>query len=189
MGIMAVMMLLSASAFLTIRDQYTVDQTAEELLTRIREAQNKAISISKDSAGNETKIWVLSVSNNNFDLVSFYDQGSNLLSFIEKDDLNPQSTNISAFEVTGTAEAPISGSSYVAFAAPFAKTYLLADDSCTGNDGGCEWVRSTRPTEEWEITSDQQALLDETQSLKYVVQKGVHTTAVIIKANGDSYIE
>jgi len=181
MGIIGVLMLLSVSAFFSLREQSMVDQVTEELLSVIREAQNRATSISPDREGNDTKVWAVSVANNNFSLISLYDGGVTT----ERANISPQQTTIS---VSGSGSTPID-SGHIAYASPFAEAYLLSNTLCS--DGVlCNWSKSLKPTEEWElnpITVDN--LLTGEEFLQFTVAMGNHNSKIIVRPNGDTEIE
>lgn len=184
MGIIAVLMLLSLTGFFVLREQAIVDQTAEGLLSSIREAQNRATSISPDRAGNDTKVWVVNVAGNNFSLISIFDNGSGgVTSYTESQNLNPQATSISI----GLSGGTTTGSASVAFTSPFAEAYLLSSGPCIA--GECSWSRSTKPTEEWEIAAGTASLVTGTNILTFNISRGTHTSKVIVESNGDSRIE
>lgn len=176
MGIIALLMLLSASAFVLVRDQNIADQTAEELLSTIREAQNKAVSVSKNGEL-ETKVWGVEVSSNNFSLIALSPENTTLAQTDIKSDVNPQNTTI---KITDGNGATIDGAVAITYNTPFARSFSY--------NGTCAWVKSQRPTEEWEPVSSCDVLTGN-EMYRFEIERNGHTTAVIIKANGDARIE
>lgn len=205
MGIIAILMLLSASAFVLLRDQAEVDQTAETLVSTIRDAQNRAVSIMPNKNDIDAKVWAVSITMNDFSLSSIYGTGDNKLgTLIESSQINPQGTTITVERDNGRGTiAPIS-SGYIAFAPPFAKTYPLSNSLCNAANNipakgavvtdpapsiGCTWWPSTKPTEEWEIKNGGATLLGSSESLVVTIERNSASTKVIIGGNGDAVIK
>lgn len=81
---------VSASGFISARNQFMVDAVAEELASTIREAQNKAIAIEKSNPGVSTKVWGVEINGvNNFKLVPCNLIGSSLSCDRGGGDLSP----------------------------------------------------------------------------------------------------
>jgi type II secretory pathway pseudopilin PulG len=192
MAIIAILMILSATAFLTIRDQVIVDSSAEEFLTAVREAQNRAISVTPDSDGNTTKVWAAFSDADNFNLLSLFglptEEPEYLTTFIEKQNLNPQSTKIT-INATNSGSSEVLTETYIAYASPFGKPYLLKNNSCA-NAGNtiCQWKKSSKPNEEWEVISSD-VVVGGTDYIRVEFSRNEHVAAVIINSNGDARIE
>jgi Tfp pilus assembly protein FimT len=215
MGIAAVLTLLSATAFITVRDKALVDQTAENIVSDIRDAQNRAFSVELDGS-DSTKAWGVKLNGGNgaavgyHQLVSYYmnDPANEAagLAINESRSKSEQSVKIRPiryFNGTSGASGTFSnnGTYYLVFTSPFAETYLFSNNGETYPCGAaagstaCHFRKSTKPTEEWDHIAGTSPFSPSwfkgypNGSLVIEVTKGIHAARVIVRPNGDTYIE
>lgn len=132
MGIIALLMVVGAGAFFSVRDQYIADSATEEAITAVREAQNRAISFSQGTAGS-TKAWAANFNAND---------GLSLVSL--RVDSNGQSEHHTEYDYKIASGTTLSSPNYyIYFTSPFGTTYLF--------DGECNnWVEdTTNPSHEY----------------------------------------
>lgn len=201
MGIIAVLMLLSASTFVLLRNQAEVNQTAETIISTVRDAQNRSISITPDKNDNDAKVWAVSVNSTDIKLLSLYATPDNKLGTLAEDTqpLPPRMT-IRIKRDPGDGTLVVVPSAHIAFAPPFAKSYLLASSLCNTSVNlppkgapitdpaaslGCTWWPSKKPTEEWEIKNPN----SENSKVIITLSQGNASANIIIKSNGDTEIE
>ena len=160
MGIIAVLMLLGASALISTRDQHILDSATEEGITAIREAQNRSISITQGRVEG-TKAWGVSFASNEIKLISVAGDGTN---YEESTSNINQDVSISS-----------SGATFVYFASPFGTTYLT-------NNACSEWIDSGLATKELKPAIGCNRVLDSSIiSFSYKNK----TQSIIINSRGD----
>lgn len=148
MAIIAIMFAIGAVGLFSARDEYLLDAQAEEMLSMIREAQNNAIAIKKDSAGHTTKVWGVSFnSNNSYSITSLYPNPTQLATHTER------TKNLPANMTLASSDGGLN--SRVFFSSPFGKSYLSSNgDMVGGASTGCYWSTDTsRPLKDYYIKS------------------------------------
>lgn len=160
MGVVAVLAALTVTAFSSARNQSVASDATEQLLSAIREAQNRSISITKGKSTNpvteDTKAWGVKMNTNAAWLVYFDAQSvppstSNVVMRTQESlPLYPgvslrmthydKSTNITYSDV----------SRYIVYSTPFAGPYTMTDTPAT-----CltTWAEASVPTKEWRPAS------------------------------------
>lgn len=178
MAIIAVLSTLSASAFINARNQATVSDDAERLLSALREAQNRSISITKgkDTGTGETKAWGVALGENPAKLVYFDN-----ISIPPSSSLNMQTQEYISLKSNLRVTTP--SPSYIVYTAPFAKSYAMAD-SCTPPDT-CSWVKTSNPTQDWAPDTS----LDLDESITIILTYNRSTQKIIVNEKGDAYLE
>jgi len=163
MGIIAIIFLLGAGAFISARDQYIVDQATEEIITRVREAQNKSISVQRGSGGESVKVWGVSLHSGRAETI------------IIRDDRSSSIDSVYHFPAGIT-----NNSVQIYFAAPFGSPYLIS--------GICSWRDSQKATKELEpIVSSQCTILTQPFNLGLTYKGSVRAT-IVINPNGDIHV-
>ncbi len=178
MTIIAIISLISVSALLGSKKQAIVDSVAEELISTLRESQNKAISVMKGKiepsvASCETKVWGVLIENNNFNLISYKDcDGSTITSDLtlvtEKINLAPYNTEIVVNSTT------VIDSLYVSYATPFGKAYMSQTEST--------WLEKLSPVKDWAPSS-----LSPITEVEITIKSSEAERKIKIKQNGDVY--
>lgn len=215
MGIIAVLALLGAGALLSARDSSYLDDSTELVLSTIRETQNKAMAIvdAPDLSQNQnTKVWGIKLSQSSLDVLETvsYDKKneSGKLSSTEHPlDDNNYLSRLSSIEfgyIDGSElKHPLSDISdklYISFNTPFARPSAIQTYTCTeGAKKKCAWKQSDDPSEQWEIgdvnTTYAISLFDKNNggdpgNKVYIdLTFKNKTDRIIIKSNGESYIE
>jgi prepilin-type N-terminal cleavage/methylation domain-containing protein len=217
MLIIAVLMLLSGKALRGVYNSYMADQIAEQVLTTIREAQNKSISVY-----NGKKVWAARIyvkkdtdTSSKLELLSYDLSGANLaVSTPIPETTTLKATTISltrAYSAAGSCQMTYSTDSTVsftfAFSAPFGKPYYFVGTSgqrdCADASAGsnfCAWQKNANFLQDWavKITSascSDQYIVRPAQSQTSSDQANIDITfngssrRVIIKGNGEAYIE
>lgn len=132
MAIIAVLMMIAASALFAVRDQAAADQAAEGAINSVRDAQNKAISFTKGT-GENTKAWGV-----------FFDADNDSIKLISVDSSGTNNEEETA-EIDAAVDISVVNGDHVYFASPFATAYL-----CDG--GANNWQESNNPSREYEPT-------------------------------------
>lgn len=217
MGIIAVLSLLGAGALLSARDSSYLDDSTELVLSTIRETQNKAMSIVDApnlDTDESTKVWGIKLSQSSSDVletVSYNRKNesgrlfsteyplddNNYLSRLEKIEFG----YIYIDEIDKSEhEQLLYGELYISFSTPFSRPSAIQNHTCTERKRAkCAWKQSDDPSEQWEIgsvntgyaisvfdknnggNSENKVYIDLTFKNK--------TDRIIIKSNGESYIE
>lgn len=124
MAIIAIFTVLGVSALINLNSSNMADRVAEELATSIRDAQNKAISVSNSDDGKTPVAWGVyvdpSVGNENYK--SFY---------VTYADSTATINYGSAASYSGV-DLSVSGSSYYIYVTPFGKYYSSTTLTGTG---------------------------------------------------------
>jgi prepilin-type N-terminal cleavage/methylation domain-containing protein len=191
MAIIAILSILSASAFINARNQATASDATEQILSALREAQNRAISITKGSGLNnvqtsdETKAWGVRINGNAVELV-YFDAAPNTTAVVME-----RLQNNGALRLTNgvTINATLAGNStlprYVIYTSPFAKPYTLVTDSNAAN-----WILDQNsPTLDWNPGIGGNGFSNQTDTIRINIQYRGATQAIIVNSKGDAYIE
>jgi prepilin-type N-terminal cleavage/methylation domain-containing protein len=197
MGIIALLSILGLAALYSIRSEAIVNSAASDLISNVRETQNRAFSVKKDGT-DDTKVWALKVdaADNRYYLESFiYNSNLHDLDFkggvtdyaVQTYELPPAVS----LEITRSDDVPVSGNRlYITFAAPFAAARISEDVSCVnGILDGCNWQESNKPSQEWEYQTPPSNYISPTNQsdIYYIVKftSNSKSASVKIAANGD----
>ncbi len=208
MAIIAVISLIAAAGFLGVRRQALVEAAADVLLSDVREAQNKAISVMTDSTGQNIKIWGIGRFNDTshtYDLIGLYPLGATqltvpALTYEKRTTLSPSIKITTTFSLDGstiTELGPDAG--FVAFSAPFGVSYLAKETYYGSGTGGCYWqTNPTRVAQDYfldastcnlnYVAANHNASGEIKITLADATNSNISKT-IVIKSNGDSYIE
>lgn len=194
MSIMAVMMALGIGGLLAGRDQATLDKNVEELVTAIREVQNKTVSIESEYNGNNVKAWGIGIEPTRFRNKIFI-VSSNNTSVLRQSGL--PYTN---FDNGVTVATRINGNAVTAptvvYTTPFGNSYVINDNNACSCDaatcGSCRWNESTRPTKDWVVTpSNYSGMLsvgnNVSQNLEIIMTFKGQSRTIFVRGNGDVY--
>ena len=195
MGMIAVLTLISVAALLSSQTQNMVDSMTQNILSNIRDAQNRSVSTTPGTSVATAKVWAYQVGP-----VTATDTANSLYTYSNISgiglDAKPEATN-TAFNSAAKISITKDGVSYgntanIAFASPFGMVYI-SDGS---NYGACAWkTKDTRPAQDWFIESNSGcgSLISPTQNsdsqLEITVTYKTISRKVIVRANGDSHIE
>lgn len=134
MVVMAIIALLSAlglSALFSINNNNTTDRAVEETISVIREAQNKAISVSSDPGGLTIPLaWGFRIDSTTKKVTTFY---------IKNDNSKTEVSYGTPLDYPTMTSVNVTGDSYHVFTAPFGKYYSSNVDPSGWN------VNSQRP--------------------------------------------
>lgn len=193
MGIIAILSILSASAFISARDQAIVTDATEQLLSSLREAQNRAISVTRGGV-DETKVWgvIIDKNNNNFSLVYLDpkqpDAQSDINYFVkETPNINPDI----AIETEANGKIDI-GNRYIWYASPFAKPYStnwLCDGYAGDGSGDCYWSEINSVPYDWAPSGSYNHLINANSYVKITISYKNKSHNIRINSKGDVYIE
>jgi prepilin-type N-terminal cleavage/methylation domain-containing protein len=202
MAIIAVIFAIGVGAFINARDYSTLEESAQSLLSTIRDAQNKAVGVDVTGVVSDPtktpKIWNVevkagSVGNSpQFSIFSSYANGATLTASTTKTTTTPV-TNIS-LSLVGTGGAIINNGSSdtirISYSSPYGKAYI-----CTQTPGTCSWQASSRPENDWEIPSGylSSAYVSEVNnqdmSLQITITYKNLSKTITVKSNGDSNVD
>jgi len=155
LGIIAILGLISEGALLANRNYQRLAGPVEEIVSLMREAQNRSISIVKD--GEYTKAWEFKLDGATYSIKALNSDSGNL---VESPTATPDSDIGNLPDGTAVNVSYSTGPSnnystfYATFSTPFARTYLGStapadlSGNCTWNDGG---ELRTRPAKDWYI--------------------------------------
>jgi prepilin-type N-terminal cleavage/methylation domain-containing protein len=186
LAIASVITLLTASSFLAVRQQLSVEQATEDILNSIRETRNNSLytKVQKDASGNslETRAWSmrLDAEGGDYTIYNYYENDSLL-------DRNSavaarKILNNSTIELTSwTGSRPISAE--LAFSTPFGRSYLT-----TGTER-ITWGPTSLPTKEWTVVdsdqfSDSRYYLD----IKITSPRGTNSKIIRVFSSGEAKI-
>lgn len=194
MGIAAVLMILSLSAYINARNQAMVSDTTEQILSTLREAQNRAISVTNgvgtNKATHDTKAWGVLFTNNTDNVyLMYWDALKGTSTGIVPGMQGGPKKNNNISVKTSYNGASDSGWRFIVYSSPFAKSYTMTSYSTSF----FEWQqRVNSPTQDWApiggvIGFTNPLIKDEVRVV--VSYNGRFTQTVVINRQGDSYIE
>lgn len=208
MVMIAVLLLLGAGALMATRTQFTVDGIAEDILSTIRDAQNRAVSIMDGPGVGTTKVWGVRLYDNGggsfqYRLVDFYSSGGTDLSgSLQTAKTLPGGATLEvkfrdgsgAVRSLNTDQAGVLG--YVSYSTPFGKAYLTRDSLTNKTKPACLWTNAPAtqykdyfpdPTRcgEYYVSANFNSNIDMVITITYRGQ----SKNIIVHANGDAYIE
>jgi prepilin-type N-terminal cleavage/methylation domain-containing protein len=213
MGIIALLLVLGAGGMIGANDDNIADETAQGILSQIRDAQTRAVSITKDSAGNPTKVWAVDIpavgctsfspppAKLETSLVSLSSIGASYLNttYIEpaaSTKVKPRggvTICIQKIKMDNTYEGfSTVSNAYATFSTPFARSHTTLNGLYTGF-GLCMWKVSTRPEKDWEISASS---CGNSKVIDNIVYKGMRAKItyknsiryLYVMANGDAYV-
>lgn len=133
MGIIAFITLIGAYALISARDYYTLDAATEEVITAVRDAQNRSVSFMQGT-GESTKVWGI-----------FFNNDANQVEYVSiREGSEGDIEEGTVEEIDSRITISTTGGDHVYFASPFATTYLM-------NECGT-WEPSSKPSQEFEPT-------------------------------------
>jgi prepilin-type N-terminal cleavage/methylation domain-containing protein len=204
MGIMAVLAVVGATAMMGANDDNISEEATQNILTAIREAQTRAISVTPDNASpaHISKAWAVELNldsagnSNSYRLDSFYYNGASLSNY-PNSALLPLRSGIrvkitrknSSGATVGTPQT--SGQSFIAFATPFARAYTTLGSNMIPGSAPCVWTKSTRPEEDWGVPTACTSSINSSSTdyvLIEVTFKNRVTRNIRVNSNGDSYV-
>lgn len=209
MGIIAIMLLIGVGTLIATRTQFAVDGIAEEMLSAIREAQNKSISVMEDSnptSGYTTKVWSVRLRQNGsvyeYVLLGFdaYNNGSSLSGYVENNSLK-QLPNGATLTVSypGAPGNTLNGNQgvlgWISYSSPFGKAYLTKDSLTGTGTGGCAWKGPNPPFRDYapDPTNCSSYYASATHNqetvMKITINYQTQSKVINVQANGDAYIE
>lgn len=134
MGIIAIITLLGAYALIAARDYYALDAATEEVITAIRDAQNRSVSFmqSEIEENRPTKAWGI-----------YFDDVNNQVKYVSiQEGASEEKPEGLIAEISSRVEISSTNGDHVYFASPFATTYLTA--------GACgDWEQTDKPSQEF----------------------------------------
>lgn len=207
MAIIAIISLIGVGGFLGIRRQSLVDAAADALLSDIRESQNKAISIVTDSTGQNIKVWGIGRFNNTnhtYDLIGLYPLGTTQLTvpplntYEKRTNVSPYITLKTTFSDGSVTSELAPDGGYIAYSAPFGTSYLAKEIYYGGGSAGCYWqTNATRVAQDYFL--DATACSSNYAAANHNAKGEIRVTltydnsniskTVVVKSNGDAYIE
>ena len=212
MGIIAILVLVSIGGLLAGRANSMTNAAAEQLVTQIRDAQNRATSISADKYGNLPKGWgvIVDTTTNSFETDSYTD-GTNLqiernksgqtaeYSSANDGSLGAVNYTVSAKDSAGN---PLNGYAgnyahlFVTYMPPYGTPYIYVTNGSEDNTGSSDpyrWVQSTKITREWQPLSTLGNLISRTSNPNDSVYVKISyqnaTSVVVINSSGDVTIQ
>lgn len=195
MAIVAILSLLSGSAFIAARDQAIVSETAEEVLSSIREVQNFSIAVQDGNTNNsnETKIWGIFFTKDAPDYSTFYyDAAPNSkIGATINATSKPLKTGVTISTSKGTDED--TSKRYIFFSTPFGKTNTANGGCSTAMNlatapATCHWKEGVTADKSWVpvgVTSSNFA----NDEIKIKISYKGKTQSIVVNSRGDSYIE
>lgn len=193
MGILAVLSLLGVGGLIALRNQNAPELAAQDFLSNLREAQNRAFLVMNDSNSNPTKVWAIGLNPasdaTSYTLNSLFANGAILSNNTEKT-FNTENVSISILKNDSSYTG---GKLFVTYSSPFSKSYILNSKDCTLLADNCEWRESARPSKEWEpgVGTITYSSADKNSNDKYQINftRNNVTRSVVIYSNGDAYVQ
>jgi prepilin-type N-terminal cleavage/methylation domain-containing protein len=216
MGIMALLAVLGIAAMMGTNDDNITEEAAQSILSAIREAQTKAISVTPDSAAPTPhigKAWAVELNldaagnNNSYRLDNYYLNAGVLTSYPNSAVKTLRSgirVRVLRYDSTNALTATYSnGQNFVTFATPFARSYITLGSSFVppSGSGFCTWSQSSRPEQDWGVDVNSQncgTLVSSSStvnsiSTNYILIevkfKNKTTRNIRVASNGDAYIQ
>lgn len=183
MTIIALLSVLGLGALFQARNGEIVEESAQNILSAIREIQNKAVAVEAVS-GKVPVVWTLELYSNSYEIIS-----------VDKD-LNRSGTSTTTIlpTVTFTLKKPLPlvdtsvTTSSISFSAPFGKPYIC--------DGQCYWEPSSRPENDFEIKTANvpiEKYISFTNNSDWKLQIHLdyknNTRDIYVESDGDSYVK
>lgn len=197
MCIIAILTLLAVSAFIGTRNQALAADGAEKVLSAIREAQNRAMSV-KNGNGTPsyytTKAWGVEFNRNPNEVrLVFINAGtvpSSLqpLSAQETLQISPGTIITTELSNNGTYTTD-SGMRYISFSSPFGKSYA-SRFPCDDILSSCSWKESNNVSKDWYIyPNNYNDFYQTSNKIRITVDYKDSKETIIVNGKGDSYIE
>lgn len=179
MGIMALLSILAVAAILLVKKTSLTDQAAEEILSEIRDVQNKSISV--EYAPDKVtlpEVWGISISSVDKTMKIFYitDEGS-----------YTSIHNVKTITYNYLASISINSGAitdyYAMYSTPFGR-YYGATKSC-GDNTGCSWVQNTIVPHDYIYPSLSGGLIN--SQVNIILQSSNYSREIIVSAKGEAY--
>lgn len=187
MSMIAILALMSVSSFVSSRYQTSVDAIAQEILSNIRDAQNRSVSTVSGADGSVTKVWDYQINSATKDnsLHSWsVDAVGDLVQHAENTNTNLSSA--ATIKITNNG-LPYADTINIAFASPFGRPYI--------SNGSCDWkTDDTRPAQDWYVIASGCPTLVSSSTradsvLRITITYNNYSKDIVVGANGDSYIQ
>lgn len=149
MAVMALIALLTVGGSVSLRRQAEASDVAEKLLSTIRDAQNRAVSVQKYSGA--TKVWAFEVDSvgNFFRLNAFNEVGAELIATPLESFNLPSGVTVKSYYVGGNGVSAIDTSKrFIEFNSPFGRPFTSQNACASNGADACEWTK-TDPADEW----------------------------------------
>jgi prepilin-type N-terminal cleavage/methylation domain-containing protein len=200
-AIISFLFAIGIGALAGTRDQAKVSAAAEEILSALRDAQNRSVAVQKGDLGDSTKVWGVKVDNTTNQVSLFYlflADANNITnglggSIVKTLPIDPSVDVTTYFNDGNTGDVADTNLRYMMFTTPFG-TAVTAENSCTtSNVVGCGWGESpTNPSKEWIImhTTGAGEMFSKggNDKVKIKVRKGNFYYDIYFNDKGDSYI-
>ena len=199
MAIMAVLVTLTASALKSANNENVVEETTQNLLSQIREAQNRAMGVS-GVGGN--KVWAVEIKKNGtdygFNLVNYQNVSGTTLSI---GGTLARYSDKRVKIMTSIDSGGTSDNAYLAYSSPFSRFYGTIDSNGCISGVNCEWNKSVRYEEDWEAVEKSGSGYDDMIGLNKNPDRamrillsfnngsGQPSRVIVVLSSGDAYIE
>jgi type II secretory pathway pseudopilin PulG len=165
MGIISLISTMGVGYLVSSRDQYIIDSATEELVSTIRDVQNRSISIVGGNAG-----WGVKTNGDGTQIKVFY---------IKEDGSTHEAANETIDLFKGIEVNQLSPNKNINFMSPFGTTYISAGD-CNGN-----WGPSNKPSGELEPKTG----CDIYDLVELNIDYKSYTTKIRVNKEGDIKVE
>ena len=197
MSIISILSLIGIGAFLAARDDAMINADADQIISRIRDYQNRSMAVVQGdpTLANPTQAWGLQLDNVNNHIDAFwvgdtpYTQTAR-----DNDDISLNSTLSYSSCPGGTCTLLGSASPiFLFYGTPFAKTMATTDTYGCFSGGGCVWAKSGLYPKNSFITSTSDIMQSGANPSLSTIEinlsyKG-RTKQIIVRSNGDASIQ
>ena len=202
MSIMAVLAILGVSAMYGANDMNVTEETAQNILSALREVQTKAISVTPDKGYSLPshpipKVWTveLNLNTNAYQIDSYYlPPAGTLTSYLNTAAVTPRGgVDVTVErERNGSVISTYSnGQIFFSYSTPFARPYITIGSNMVAGTLPCKWALSTRPEQDYAVSSlCSNSISSASDDVTNIIITYKNVTKVIkVKANGDAYIQ
>jgi len=198
MSIISILSLIGIGAFLAARDDAMINADADQIISRIRDYQNRSMAVAQASAANNTRAWGFKLDGSNRQMeAKWLDNTPALNDPSSPDDINLNSA-LTYYSCPGGACTLVSSSTplYLFYGTPFANTIATTDTNvCIGNPaGGCSWQNKAEyPKNSYidsqDIMKDASGQLDPASFILIQLDYKNRMVQVKVRSNGDASIQ
>lgn len=205
LSMLAVLSIITVGGMRGANDENYAEEVAQGILTSVRDAQTRAVSISKDKGGNVTKVWSAVVqagsgSSAYYRLRSYYLSNSGLTSldstYVEYTVTSRPGITITMNRISDNLNLGSSAYAYINYSTPFARpniVYNLDGNFITANRScPCCWAQSTRPEMDWSIAdtcANTKIMRPSNEGILITVKYKNAKKVVRVYSDGDAYIQ